>query len=121
MNPKNQIDGILESQKLIVQGPYGAYCVKRMFEVWVNNFPDKVVVDFMDDVIIQILAFLRPVAIQWFVQAITDIPQSVLNNGEKTSFIGHLTDKEYETNKDYYIDFFEKFYRRCRTFNSKIY
>lgn len=121
MNPANQIVGIENLCKLIKQENYGLYCLKAMFEVFVNNYPDKVVCDFMDDVILQILAFLRNDSIQWFYHALADVPQAVLNNGEKTSFITNLNEKEYETNKEYYIDFFDKFYRRCRTFNSKIY
>lgn len=121
MNPKNQIKGMPECMNLIVQGQYGAYCIGRMFGVLVCNYPDRVVVDFMDDVIIQVLSFMRQISVEWFTLALTEVPQAVLNNGEKTSFINNLQEKEYESNKEYYIDFFDKFYRRCKTYNSKIY
>ena len=121
LSPKNQIKGMPECLDLIVKGGYGAFCIKRIFEVLVSNYPEKVLCDFMDDVIIQVIINLRPYSEEWFMQSLVEVPQAVLNNGEKTSFITNLREKEYEANKEYYIDFFDKFYRRCKTYNSKIY
>lgn len=107
--------------QLLTQGQFGLACVKSMIHVLVANFPERVVCDFMDDVFIQIILHIRLASVDWFIAALVDTPQSVLNNGEKESFINNLKVKDYKANTDYYSDFFDKFYKRCRTHNAKIY
>lgn len=121
MGAENVLNNKEALNLLLTQGNFGLACVKSMIQVLVANFPERVVCDFMDDVIIQILMNMRVQSIDWFIAALVDTPQSVLNNGEKESFISNLKVKEYATNKDYYNDFFDKFYKRCRTHNAKIY
>lgn len=120
-SPNHPIAGTQRCLHMLVNDGYGEVCVKKMFEVLVSNFPEKVLCDFMDDVFIQILINLRNYSDKWFIQALMDVPQSVLNNGEKDSFIANLREKPYAGYKDYYAEFFDKFYRRCKTYNSKIY
>lgn len=106
---------------LLTQGQYGLGCVKGIMDVLVANFPERVVCDFMDDVVVQILMNMKQQSVEWFIASLVNMPQSVLNNGEKESFINNLRVKDYANNKEYYNDFFDKFYKRCKTYNAKIY
>ena len=121
LSSRNSVQGMANLLKLIVDDGYGSACLKGMFEVLVGNFPEQVICEFIDDVIINILLNVRPQSESWFMQALEDVPQSVLNNGEKLSFVNNLREKDYTLCKDYYTEFFDKFYRRCKTYNSKIY
>ena len=49
------------------------------------------------------------------------MPQQILNNGEKNSFIINLQSKEFESNKMYYREFFDKYYKRCKLYVTKNY
>lgn len=121
IGPTNSLKNKDALTVLLTQNQYGLTVIKRMIEVLVQNFPERVVCDFMDDVIIQVLLNVRLVSVNWFIAALSETPQYVLNNGEKESFINNLRIKDYTEHKDYYEDFFDKFYKRCRSHNSKIY
>lgn len=120
IGPENNLAGRDNLIKLL-SGAYGLEVVKSIVQVLVNNFPQRVVCKFMDDVLINVITNLREQSVNWFIDSLREIPQSILNNGEKESFIMNLSAKPYEEHKDYYSEFFDKFYKRCKTHNSKIY
>lgn len=120
LDPSNQNKNIEVLARLIAGG-YGAVTVNKMIEVLWKKYPERKLIDFMDDVFKQILLHVREVSINWWVAALMDVPQQILNNGEKASFVENLKTKSYKENEDYYKDFFEKFYKRCRTYSSKLF
>ena len=78
-------------------------------------------IDFIDDIFIEILSNFRLQSVQWFTKSLVDVPQQILNNGEKNSFIINLQSKDYEQNKRFYREFFDKYYKRCKLYVTKNY
>lgn len=98
---------------LVTKGGYGAKILQRMIEYLYDRFPSWKICNFMDDVFIQILVNSRETSVQWWINALMNVPKTVLSSQEKESFIKNLKARPYLSNVEYYRDFLDKFYKRC--------
>lgn len=106
---------------MIVQGGYGQQITTPLMMLFVEATPSSILGEFIEDIFLEILKNFREPAVQWFTHALMAVPQQILNNGEKESFILNMRQKPYQQHDTYYKEFFEKYFKRCRTHNSKLY
>ena len=107
--------------RTLLKEKYGCLILKNTIVEMYKDYPSDKLIDYIDDLIALILTNFREDSVQWFIETFKEVPQAVINNGEKNSFILNLSQKPYDDNREYYKDFFEKFYKRCRTYNSRMY
>lgn len=119
--PGSQLRGASELLRIIAEENFGTLIISKMMQEFVTCYPQRIVRDFMDDVFMKAISLHQQNSIIWFSEALKPIPQNILNPGEKNSFIGNLSSKAFQGNESYFVEFFEKFYKRAKTHNSKIY
>ncbi len=121
-SPAVQVEGKDPLFQMLTQKRYAHESLKLMIAVILEQYPERVVREFIQDVFDQVFANLRDKgAVDWMAEALMDIPQSVLNNGEKASFITNMKAKSFVDDSGYYAEFFDKFVKRCKAHNMKVY
>lgn len=121
-SPAIQVSGKDTLYQMLTQKRYAHEALKLMVNVVLEQYPERTVREFIQDVFDQVFLHLRDKgAVDWMTEALMDIPQSVLNNGEKTSFISNMKLKSFEDDAAYYAEFFDKFFKRCKAHNMKVY
>jgi hypothetical protein len=121
MNPESKVPGKESLNELLVNQGQGSQMVNTMVRHIIDDYPERIVRDFIEDVFIQVISNLRLISVEWFYNALTEIPLNILNSAEKESFIVNLKNKEYIHDKQYYSDFFDKLYKRCKTHSLQTY
>lgn len=121
MNSENNLTGRDNLQELLVNQGVGFQVVNRMIKHVIDDYPERTIREFIDDVFMQVIANLRLISVEWFYDVLTEMPLNILNTGEKESFIVNLKEKDYLVEKQYYSDFFDKLYRRCKTHSLQAY
>lgn len=106
---------------MLVNNRYASESLKLMMNCIVEDYPSRIVRDYIEDVFTQVFKNLREPGVEWMTEALQNIPQSILNNGEKNSFISNMKVKSADDHSEYYTDFFEKFEKRCKAHNLKKY
>lgn len=68
--PSNPNKGSQQLLKLIREDGYGSVVLRKMNKMLVDDYPDRTVRDFMDDVYIRILDNLQESSIDWWIKSL---------------------------------------------------
>ena len=114
--------GVDGTRSRILRGGVGLKMFTRLHEELVKNYPVEVVVQYMNDVVVQVIKHMRVHCVDWYLKGVWRItPGNVLNEGEKEKLVKLLGTESYETSKEQYDEHIQKYNMRCRVYNSMIY
>lgn len=118
-DPEKPIPGKAVFLQIFNKKGYAAAAVTNSIQFLINDCPDRYLCKFFYDVFYAIFKHCRQICIPWFVQALQSVvPANVLTVAEKEKFIHGLQTKDYFSEKEYYNEFLEEFFSRCRTNSS---
>ena len=68
--PGNPNKGAQQLLKLLKDEGYGSIVLRKMNKMLVDDYPDRTVRDFMDDVYIRILEHLQESSVEWWIKSL---------------------------------------------------
>jgi hypothetical protein len=98
---------------------YAEAVLVRSIQFLVEDCPDRYICKFFYDIFYAILKYCRQLSIPWFINGLkTVVPANVLTNLEKEKFVQGLQTKDFFSEKEFYTEFLDEFFTRCRTNSS---